>query len=70
VSNDGRQPASGAANQAGIGLANVAERLRHLYGEDQRFEAGWGGDGRFHVRIALPLRPVAGPASSVRRAAA
>jgi len=70
VSNDGRQPESGAANHAGIGLANVAERLRHLYGEDQRLEAGWGGDGRFHVRLALPLRPVAGAASSVRQAAA
>jgi two-component system sensor histidine kinase AlgZ len=70
VRNDGRRPASDAANEAGIGLANVAERLRHLYGEDQRLEAGWGDDGRFHVRIALPLRRVAdGPDSSLRAAA-
>lgn len=53
VQNDGRQrvPAD-----SGIGLANVRERLRHLYGEDQQLDAGWRTDGRFHVRIAMPLR--------------
>lgn len=53
VQNDGRQlehPGSG------IGLANVRERLRHLYGDDQQVDAGWSTDGRFRVRIALPLR--------------
>lgn len=53
VHNDGQQPAH-AGN--GIGLANVRERLRHLYGEEQQVDAGWGADGRFDVRIALPLR--------------
>lgn len=53
VHNDGRQPAH---TGSGIGLANVRERLRHLYGEEQQVEAGWGIDGRFGVRIALPLR--------------
>jgi LytS/YehU family sensor histidine kinase len=58
VRNDGIQPAQPAA--AGIGLANVAGRLRHLYGNDQAVDAGWGADGRFHVRLRLPLRaPVA-----------
>jgi two-component system sensor histidine kinase AlgZ len=54
VHNDGRQPAQPISG--GIGLANVAERLRHLYGDAQQVDAGWGGDGRFGVRIALPLR--------------
>lgn len=53
VQNDGRQPAH-AGN--GIGLANVRERLRHLYGGDQQFDAGWRTTGRFGVSIALPLR--------------
>jgi two-component system sensor histidine kinase AlgZ len=57
VHNDGRQPVQLAGG--GIGLANVAERLRHLYGDDQQVDAGWGDDGRFGVRIALPLRAVA-----------
>ena len=59
VVNDGRGPSAGdGAVGAGIGLANVAERLRHLYGEEARCEAGWRDDGRFHVRLALPLRPL------------
>jgi two-component system sensor histidine kinase AlgZ len=27
-----------------------------LYGEDQQLDAGWSAEGRFCVRIALPLR--------------
>ncbi|MGZ5202603.1 MAG: sensor histidine kinase [Telluria sp.] len=54
VHNDGRQPAQPVGG--GIGLANVTDRLRHLYGDAQRVDAGWGDDGRFGVRIALPLR--------------
>jgi two-component sensor histidine kinase len=54
VHNDGRRPA--LPIKGGIGLANVAERLRHLYGNAQQVDAGWGDDGRFGVRIALPLR--------------
>ena len=57
-----RRAATTAAARAdagsGIGLANVGERLRHLYGEDQQVDAGWGPDGRFGVRIVLPLRSV------------
>jgi hypothetical protein len=53
VRNDG--PPRGQAG-SGIGLANVRERLRHLYGEDQTVDAGWGTDGRFRVGIAMPLR--------------
>ncbi len=43
----------------GIGLANVANRLRHLYGDAQRVDAGWRDDGRFHVSLTLPLRVAA-----------
>jgi two-component system sensor histidine kinase AlgZ len=53
VRNDGAQPAAGGG---GIGLANVANRLRHLYGDAQRVDAGWRDDGRFHVSLTLPLR--------------
>lgn len=53
VRNDGqRRPHAGN----GIGLSNVRERLRRLYGKDQQVDAEWGTDGRFRVRIALPRR--------------
>jgi two-component system sensor histidine kinase AlgZ len=53
VRNDGqRRPQAGS----GIGLSNVRERLRRLYGNDQQVDAAWDTDGRFHVRIALPRR--------------
>jgi sensor histidine kinase YesM len=48
VHNDGA-PADVQAS-GGIGLANVAERLRHLYGDAQQVDAGWDDDGRFGVR--------------------
>jgi two-component system sensor histidine kinase AlgZ len=54
ISNDGR--ASSVVEGSGIGLANVAGRLRHLYGEAQQVDAGWRDDGRFHVCVSLPLR--------------
>ncbi|MBV7534660.1 histidine kinase [Duganella sp. sic0402] len=53
VQNDGQQKARAGT---GIGLANVRERLRHLYGADHLVSAAWRTDSRFHVRIALPLR--------------
>ena len=59
VQNDGQQRAHA---ESGIGLTNVRERLRHLYGEDQEVDAGWRTDGRFHVRIAMPLRSMAAAA--------
>lgn len=59
IHNDGRQPAQPGC---GIGLANVSERLRHLYGDDQQVDAGWEAGGRFGVRIALPLRALDGAA--------
>lgn len=59
VQNDGHQPAHAGS---GIGLANVRERLRHLYGDDQQVDASWRTDGRFGVSIALPLRNLAAAA--------
>jgi len=55
VVNDGRRPDRADGGGTGIGLSNVAERLRHLYGEDHAIDAGWRDDGRFHVHLALPL---------------
>ena len=57
VVNDGPRPDHPAG--AGIGLANVAARLRHLYGDDQHIETGWRADARFQVRLTLPLRVMA-----------
>lgn len=59
VQNDGQQQVPAGS---GIGLANVRERLRHLYGAGQEVDATWGTDGRFHVRITMPLRSMAAAA--------
>lgn len=40
----------------GVGLGNTRARLRHLYGDRHRFEAGAGPAGGFQVRIAIPYR--------------
>jgi two-component system LytT family sensor kinase len=43
------------AQGAGIGLANVLQRLRLIYGEDKvELTAGRLDDGRFRVRLAFP----------------
>jgi hypothetical protein len=71
VINDGVRPEDADDGKGGgIGLANVAERLRHLYGDDQSIEAGWRADGRFQVRLALPLRRLATPAEAAEAATA
>ncbi|WP_328595819.1 sensor histidine kinase [Rugamonas aquatica] len=57
--NDGRRSASESSAGAGIGLVNVAERLRHLYGKEHQFNADWSDENRFHVRLMLPLRAAA-----------
>ncbi|MBX9401643.1 histidine kinase [Lysobacter sp. BMK333-48F3] len=41
-----------------IGLRNVRERLQALYPQRHAFEAGIDGDGRYRVRLRLPLQPV------------
>lgn len=40
----------------GIGLANTAERLRVLYGDNHRFEACLSKEGDYRVSIEIPLR--------------
>lgn len=41
----------------GVGLRNVAERLRTRFGEDGRFSAGFVAPGRYRAAIDLPWRP-------------
>ena len=40
----------------GLGLANTATRLNHLYKDDHEFETRPGVDGGFFVRLKLPLK--------------
>lgn len=47
--------AAAPAGRGGIGLANVTARLRQLHGAAHSVDAGWRADGRFQVRIALPM---------------
>jgi signal transduction histidine kinase len=56
----------GDAVGRGVGLTNTAERLRHLYGDDQRvvFDSADGGGCR--VELDLPYRRP--PAAAARRA--
>ena len=51
----------------GLGLANTATRLNHLYGERHIFETGPGTDGGFRVHIELPLETTQHPAGRARR---
>ena len=45
----------------GLGLANTATRLNHLYGERHTFETGAIQTGGFAVHLSLPLRHAAAP---------
>jgi signal transduction histidine kinase len=54
VEDDG--PGLADSNGDGIGLANVRERLRHLYGDKQRLELSQSTLGGVGVRITLPYR--------------
>jgi len=40
----------------GLGLANTATRLNHLYKDNHEFETGPGAEGGFFVRLTLPLK--------------
>ena len=50
---------NGKANGRGIGLGNTRERLRHLYGDDHRFELAGDAAGAV-ATIAVPFHRVAG----------
>ena len=39
----------------GLGLANTATRLNHLYGETHRFETGAREGGGFAVKVQIPV---------------
>jgi sensor histidine kinase YesM len=54
VEDDG--PGLAHSNGDGIGLANVRERLRHLYGDEQHLELSQSTLGGVGVRIRLPYR--------------
>lgn len=45
----------------GLGLANTATRLIHLYGDRHEFEAGAREGGGFAVKLVLPFRLRSGP---------
>lgn len=51
----------------GLGLANTATRLNHLYGERHVFETGPGAEGGFKVHIELPLEISQRPVSRISR---
>jgi signal transduction histidine kinase len=40
----------------GLGLANTATRLIHLYGDEHQFEAGSREGGGFSVKLVIPFR--------------
>jgi two-component system, LytTR family, sensor kinase len=48
--------AAGEAVRPGIGLGNTTERLRKLYGEQQRLDVASTAGGGFTVRVEIPLR--------------
>jgi signal transduction histidine kinase len=53
----------------GLGLANTATRLNHLYKDNHEFETGPSPTGGFAVHLRLPLRlarPLSTPAKSTR----
>lgn len=58
VTNDAPQQRQRETNGMGIGLRNIAQRLQLLYGERASLDAGLE-DGRFKVRLVLPLERAA-----------
>lgn len=72
VADDGVGEAASAPRREGVGLGNARARLKSLYGDDQRLEAGpnaaRGGRG-FRVRIELPYhtRPTSAEATPIDR---
>jgi len=60
ISDDGvGQSRSGFPTREGVGLGNARARLRSLYGDDHRFEAGPRTEGGFLVSIEIPFHSVA-----------
>ena len=61
VADNGAGLPPGAAPEAreGIGLSNTRSRLRHLYGEDFRFELVEATGGGLEARIDIPFHTAA-----------
>ncbi len=56
---EGPSPASASREGSGIGLSNTQARLRHLYGEQQRFEfTGRDDGGGALVELPFHLEPL------------
>ena len=53
------------ARGTGLGLANTATRLIHLYGDRHEFQTGPREGGGFAVRILMPFRLRSSPSESV-----
>jgi len=63
VTDNGTGLVGGAAQpKEGIGLSNTRSRLRHLYGENFRFELNEGSGGGLEAFIEIPyhLKPAHG----------
>jgi two-component system, LytTR family, sensor kinase len=54
-SSDGVAPAAPGRDGGGIGLSNTQTRLRHMYGERQRFELAGTPDGGAVALVELPF---------------
>ncbi len=63
VTDNGRGAATSSLPE-GLGLGNTRERLRHLYGGDQRFEVHGDPGAGFAVSITIPFRLAAVPQES------
>lgn len=66
--NDARTGLAGTESH-GVGIRNVAERLKKLYGDAGRFTARHAQGSRFEVTVELPLRRGAAAGTSWVRAA-
>jgi sensor histidine kinase YesM len=51
----GHGPQNGGTSK-GIGLANTAERLKTLYGDEQRFSCRSPEEGGYEVTVEIPFR--------------
>jgi two-component system, LytTR family, sensor kinase len=60
----GLEEGTNAELRRGIGLTNTAARLRHLYGDDQRFTIANRAAGGVRVELELPYRMAPRPGTS------
>jgi hypothetical protein len=56
VTDTGEAPSEKPAGATGVGLRNVADRLRLHFGDEAEFAAGPAAGGGYNARIAMPLR--------------